>query len=106
MYFFLLTINKNFHYSTQVTLSMSSMEPSLQKEFNDVLKTFRPGDANCNKKISPVQLLETRARLQMSNYLNIATHRLKTNTDLNDHTSVRIDEVLSLVSRLKHKTDF
>ena len=85
---------------------MSSMEPSLQKEFNDVLKTFRPGDANCNKKISPVQLLETRARLQMSNYLNIATHRLKTNTDLNDHTSVRIDEVLSLVSRLKHKTDF
>ena len=107
--FFLLIQNKKFHYFSQVRLPILSMEPVLQKELNDVLKTIRldrPDNATGNKKMSPVELLEIRARLQMSNYLNIAMHRLKTDSDYNHHTSARIDEVFSLVARLKHKTDF
>lgn len=82
------------------------MGPTLQHELNNVLKTIRPDNGHYNKKMSPVELLEERARLQMSNYLNIAMHRLMSDSEQNNQTSARIEKVFSLVARLKHKTDF
>ena len=104
--FFFLILNKKFHYFNQASLSISSMDPTLQHELNNVLKTIRPDNGHCKNKKLPVQLLEERARLQMSNYMNIAMHRLKSDSEQNNQTSARIEEVFSLVARLKHKTDF